>query len=100
MHVITKRRIREFLTEHPDAETSLLAWLRLAEHATWQHLVDVRHDWPSADLVGHFVACNIGGNKYRLIVYIDFAQHKVFIRHILTHSEYDKGVWKRDDWYE
>ncbi|MGL5796518.1 MAG: type II toxin-antitoxin system HigB family toxin [Waterburya sp.] len=31
---------------------------------------------------------------------IDFKQHKVFIRSILTHAEYDKEKWKKDDWYQ
>ena len=99
MHVITKRRLRDFLAIHPDATASLLAWLRLAEHGSWRHLADVRHDWPSADVVGNFIVCNISGNKYRLIVYMDFARHMIFIRHLLTHAEYDKEVWKHDDWY-
>lgn len=37
---------------------------------------------------------NIGGNKYRLIAAIHFNRHKVYIRHILTHAEYDKDNWK------
>ncbi len=100
MHVISKRRIRAFLEVYPDASTSLLAWLHMAEHSTWRHLVEVQGVWPSADLVGSFVVFNIAGNKYRLIVYIDYAMRKIFIRHILTHSDYDKETWKHDDWYQ
>ena len=76
---------------HPDATASLLAWLRLAGHGSWRHPADVRHDWPSADVVGNFIVFNISGNKYRLVVYIDFTRHTIFIRYLLTHAEYDKG---------
>jgi mRNA interferase HigB len=38
---------------------------------------------------------NIGGNKYRLIAVIHFNRKKVFIRHILTHQQYDRNNWKR-----
>ena len=38
---------------------------------------------------------NIGGNKYRLISVIKYRWQIAYIRHILTHAEYDKGKWKR-----
>jgi Uncharacterized protein conserved in bacteria len=39
---------------------------------------------------------NIGGNKYRLIASIHFNRNKIYIRHILSHAEYDQGDWKYD----
>jgi mRNA interferase HigB len=38
---------------------------------------------------------NIGGNKYRLITSIHYNRQKVYVRHVLTHAEYDEGKWKR-----
>jgi mRNA interferase HigB len=57
---------------------------------------DLRATFPSADQVGDFVVFNIGGNKYRLIASIHFNRHKVYIRYLLTHQEYDSGNWKHD----
>ncbi len=37
---------------------------------------------------------NIGGNKYRPIAAIHFDRGRLFIRHVLTHAEYDEGKWK------
>jgi mRNA interferase HigB len=37
---------------------------------------------------------NIRGNRYRLIAWIK--SQKLFIRHVLTHAEYDKGAWKNE----
>lgn len=48
--------------------------------------------YPNADLVVNLVVFNIGGNKYRLIASIHFNQAKVYIRHVLTHQQYDKGA--------
>jgi HigB_toxin, RelE-like toxic component of a toxin-antitoxin system len=38
---------------------------------------------------------NIGGNKYRLVAAIHFNTQRLFVRHILTHPEYDAGRWKK-----
>jgi mRNA interferase HigB len=47
------------------------------------------------DQVGDFTVFNIGGNKYRLIASVHFNRDKIYIRHVLTHLEYDKGGWKK-----
>ncbi|WP_261262996.1 type II toxin-antitoxin system HigB family toxin [Laspinema olomoucense] len=36
----------------------------------------------------------------RLIVYIDYEYRMVFIRSVLTHSEYSKENWKNDEWFK
>ncbi|MCL1463001.1 type II toxin-antitoxin system HigB family toxin [Argonema galeatum] len=65
----------------------------------WQNLDELRQDFASADLVVNLTVFNIGGNNYRLITLVDYEKQKVFIRHVLTHAEYDKEDWKNDDWY-
>jgi len=37
---------------------------------------------------------NVAGNKYRLVVRIDYVHHCIYIKSIMTHAEYDKGKWK------
>jgi mRNA interferase HigB len=39
---------------------------------------------------------NIGGNKYRLIVKIRYQRQRIYVIHVLTHQDYDKGKWKND----
>ncbi len=72
----------------------LRAWFQVASRAEWQHLVDVRRDFPHTDAAGRWTVFNIGGNDFRLGVEIVYATHKVFIRYGGTHQEYDKGRWK------
>jgi mRNA interferase HigB len=96
MHVISLKPLREFWAEHPDAEKPLLAWHREAEHAEWESFGAVREAYPQADKVGKFIVFNIGGNKFRLITVIHFNRQKVYVRHVLTHPEYDRGTWKED----
>ncbi|WP_414529831.1 type II toxin-antitoxin system HigB family toxin [Nodularia chucula] len=61
-------------------------------------MVELRQTFSSADQVGNFTVFNIGGNNYRLITLVDYKFQKVFIRHVLTHAEYDKEDWKNDPW--
>ncbi len=39
---------------------------------------------------------NVGGNKFRIITFIDFESGRVYVRYVLTHKEYDQGDWKND----
>ena len=94
MNTISYRKIREFARLHPNSESSLKSWFKISRKATWQNIVEVRQDYPHADLVGRFVVFNIGGNNYRLIAEILFSSQRILIRHILTHREYDKDKWK------
>ncbi|NJL81239.1 MAG: type II toxin-antitoxin system HigB family toxin [Richelia sp. RM2_1_2] len=41
----------------------------------------------------------IKGNKYRLIVSMDYAEEMIYIKYILTHAEYDKEYWKNDPYF-
>lgn len=94
MHVISKKKLRDFWEEHPKSQSPLEAWYQIVRHAEWENFSDVRATFNAADQVGQFTVFDIGGNKYRLIAAIHFNRGKVFVRHVLTHAEYDDDVWK------
>lgn len=56
--------------------------------------VQLRETFPQADQVGKFTVFNIGGNKIRLIAAVHYNRNKIYIRHVLTHQEYNTGKWK------
>jgi mRNA interferase HigB len=92
MHVITIGRLREFWEAgHADSEPPLRAWHKEAERAEWTDFATIKAVYASADMPGNNrVVFNIGGNKYRLVVKIDFEWKKVFIRWVGTHAEYNE----------
>ena len=94
MWVISRKRLKESWERHPLAEVPLRTWYQVASKAEWQHLMDVRCDYPHADAVGRWTVFNIGGNDFRLVVEIVYATHKVFIGFVGTHQEYDRGRCK------
>ncbi|PYU24684.1 MAG: hypothetical protein DMG32_13325 [Acidobacteria bacterium] len=77
-------------------ETSLKAWYKITKAAKWEHLLDLRQTFPSADSVGTCIVFNIHGNKCRLITRINFKWQLVYTLHVLDHAEYDNGRWKND----
>lgn len=95
MHVISRKALRLFWEEHPDSKTPLVRWFKVMQNTSFRNFSELRAVFPSADKVGDWTVFNIGGNKYRLIVSIHFNRAKVYIRHVLTHREYDHGSWKQ-----
>ena len=94
MRIVSNRAIREFARKHDQSLAPLNYWLHIAKAADWRSPADVRRDLNGVDFVGDLVVFDIGGNKFRLIAIVNYRTHIVFIRHILTHKEYDKGAWK------
>lgn len=95
MHVISRKKLKEAAGRHADLEAPLDIWFRIAKKASWRSLADVRRTLSTADVVGKWTVFNIKGNQYRLITEINYAFGRIYIRHVLTHSEYDRGGWKR-----
>jgi len=94
MHVITQKRIWEAKEEHKEVDSALDGWYRLMKANQFDNFAELRDVFGSLDKVGNFYVFDIGGNKLRLVASILFRRKKVFIRHVLTHKEYDKGKWK------
>ena len=95
MHVISRKKLKEAAQRHSDLESPLDAWFRIAKKALWSNLADVRKTFSKADAVDKRTVFNIKGNQYRLITEINYAFGRVYIRHVLTHAEYDREVWKQ-----
>ena len=94
MHIISRKMLRRFWEQHPDSQTALSRWFKVVNTTHYENFAELRKTFPSADRVGNKIVFNIGGNKYRLIAVIHFNRHKVYVRHVLTHQDYDKGNWK------
>ena len=94
MHLTSRRPLKLFWEKHPDAEPSLQHGIKAVESASWENLAELRKLFSSADQYKQFTVFNISGKKYRLIVVIHYNRQRVYVRHVLTHREYDSGKWK------
>jgi mRNA interferase HigB len=97
--VVAGKVLREFVKQHADAETPLKSWRKLAENGDFRNLAELKKTFGSVDMVPvkkrDFYVFNIGGNKYRLVAALHFNTQMLFVRHVLTHAEYDTGRWKK-----
>lgn len=91
MRIIARKVLRTFWEKHPPAEQPLRAWFKSVSAADWVSPADVKADYRSASVLEHNRVCfNIGGNRYRLVVKINYPYRIVYIRFVGTHGEYDK----------
>lgn len=100
MWITSEKALREFAKLHPDAGSALAIWRALMrDPARYRTFVELRQTFASVDLVHDdagrdLYVFNIGDNKFRLITAIHWNTGRAFIRHVLTHAEYDTGNWK------
>ncbi len=93
MRIIALSTLKEFWehnSEYADVVHPTLAWYRFALKADWGAPSDVKRAYRSASILKDGrVVFNLAGNKYRLVVWINYAYRVVYIRFIGTHEQYN-----------
>ena len=95
MTIVRRDRLEAFWNKHSEAERPLLAWIRATERANWNKPTDVKQSWTVDVAVrvdsGRRVAVfDIGGNKYRLVVEMQYRAGIAWVKFIGTHACYDE----------
>lgn len=95
MHIITKRTLVLAKTLHPTCASALDGWYKVMKDNSFNSFSDLKASFNAVDKVGDLFVFDVGGNKLRLIGSIHFNRQKIYVRHILTHKEYEKGHWRK-----
>jgi mRNA interferase HigB len=94
MRVIALSTLKAFLersASYADAREPVTAWFRAVKQADWAAPADVKRAVRSASILKDGrVVFNLAGNKYRIVVWINYPYRVVYIRFIGTHRQYDK----------
>jgi mRNA interferase HigB len=93
MRIVSRSALRTFWEQpiYRDTEQPLKSWYEEAKNANWQNPQEIKDQYRNASFVGNNrVVFNIHGNKYRLIVAVNYKFAMVYVRFVGTHAEYDK----------
>ena len=93
MRIISRKTLRQFWEkpQYADAEQALKAWFREASNADWASPAEIKAAFRNASIVGNNrVVFNICGNKYRLVVRVNYSYRVMYIRFVGTHPQYDR----------
>jgi mRNA interferase HigB len=93
VRVIALSTLKAFLdrsSAHADARGPLMAWYREIGRADWATPAELKGSVRSASILKDGRAVfNVAGNKYRVVVWINYPYRVVYIRFVGTHHEYD-----------
>jgi len=91
MRVISRRPLNDLAKRYTESKVELDAWFHEAEAAQWRNPAQVKGKYGNASILkGSRVVFNICGNKYRLVVKINYAYAIVYVRFAGSHGEYDE----------
>ena len=93
MRIVAKSTLKKFWerSEYRDSRGPLESWYEEALRARWISPEVVKAQFRSASIcAGNRVVFNIGGNKYRLVVEMQYRAEIVWVKFIGTHAQYDR----------
>lgn len=93
MRVIAKSTLVKFWSQpaYADSKGALQSWHDEAIKADWKNPQDIKEQYRSASICGNSrVVFNVAGNKYRLVVEMQYRAGIVWVKFVGTHAQYDK----------
>jgi mRNA interferase HigB len=95
MRIMKTRTLKDYW-ERPGnekAEKPLKAWINIVEQASWTNPVDVKKTFPQSDqLTDGRMIFDIGGNKWRVVAFINYQYYTLYIKFVGNHAEYDRDA--------
>ena len=95
MQVLSKKALRDYWeayqgADQPALEQALKSWYREVKKVQWNNANELKQKYRSASVLQNGrVVFNICGNKFRLIVGVNYSVKVVYIKWVGTHTEYD-----------
>ena len=91
MRIISKSSIRKFWEFHPESKTALEEWFRKVSQLAVASFPELRRTFRSADYVDGYTLFDVD----RIATVIHYDKQRLYVRQVMTHSEYDRNDWRR-----
>jgi mRNA interferase HigB len=95
MHVISKKPFNDAAKKYPNDAKALMDTFSVLEKNTFKTPEELKAVFPSLDNFKYkekWYVIDIGGNNLRLMAAIQFVHGRMYIKHIVSHSDYDKLI--------
>lgn len=93
MHVISRKAFNDAVKNHPNCATAIEISYKVLRKGCFKNPLELKQLFPSLDNFKYkekWWVINIGGNHLRLIAFIEFRDNRMYVKHIVSHAEYDK----------
>ena len=93
MHVISRRPFADAAKLYPNQRTALEDLYRVLRGSEFASPEEMRRVFPSLDnfkYTDRWWVLDVGGNSLRVIAFIQFVQGRIYVKHIVSHADYDK----------
>lgn len=93
MNVISKKPFNDAAKKYPNDRVALLEMFKVLHKAEFSSPEELKAVFPSLDNFKYkdkWWVLDAGGNNLRVIAFIQFVNKRMYIKHIVNHSDYDK----------
>ena len=93
MHVISRKPFNDAAKKYPNDATAIEDLYKTLRSGQFNDPLEMKNLYPSLDNFKYkdkWYVIDIGGNNLRLLAFIEFRDNRMYVKHIVSHSEYDK----------
>jgi mRNA interferase HigB len=93
LHVISRRPFNEASRKYPNDADAIEAAYKTFRNGTFSNPLELKAVFPSLDNFRYkdkWWVIDIGGNNLRLLAFIEIRDNRMYVKHIVTHADYDK----------
>lgn len=93
MHVISKKPFNDARRQFPNDAAAIDNVYNQLKNLNFNSSDEMKKIFKTLDNFKYkdkWYVIDIGGNNLRLLAFIDFKHHRMYVKHIVSHAEYDK----------